>query len=89
MLLLNANSFSWDDVMGFLKTICFEFGPKLIIELELAILIALSELEQMMLSVMFVWFVNPPTNIAEFPMPITSETFPTDDKLEANILILL
>jgi small conductance mechanosensitive channel len=31
MLLLNANSFSWEDVMGFLKTICFEFGPKLIV----------------------------------------------------------
>lgn len=31
MLLLNANSFSWDDVMGFLKSIVFEFGPKLII----------------------------------------------------------
>ncbi len=31
MLLLNANSLSWEDVMVFLKDLIFKFGPKLII----------------------------------------------------------
>lgn len=31
MLLLNANSLSWEDVMIFLKDLIFKFGPKLII----------------------------------------------------------
>lgn len=31
MLLLNANSLSWEDVMAFLKDLIFKFGPKLII----------------------------------------------------------
>ncbi len=31
MLLLNANSLSWEDVMVFLKDLIFKFGPKLIV----------------------------------------------------------
>ncbi len=31
MLLMNANAFTWADVMGFTKQLVFDFGPKLII----------------------------------------------------------